>query len=209
MLTLKSVGELIAKWVSAVVKKFEKKILKKAEPKQVQTKTAVMLIVLMVISMVANGFWTMSVLDWTFVEGLYFWFVTMSTIGFGDYVIWQPQRIKQSSFNSSRKLKNKDHASVDTGEIISDILFQNLLTLYSLVGLCIVASVLNSIMAAIEERKCRAPCPRCIPRKTQDHADNEQYNTAEQREADITCLNMENYGSQKKNVASFSVTEIS
>ena len=43
MLTLKSAGELIAEIANTIVTRFEKKILKKGEPKQVKTKSAVIL----------------------------------------------------------------------------------------------------------------------------------------------------------------------
>ena len=42
---------------------------------------------------------------------------------------------------------------------------------YNIIGLCLVSSVLNSIVEALEEHKCRPRCLGCISRKTQDHAD--------------------------------------
>ena len=201
LLTLKSVGELITKLVNAVVTKFEKKVLKRVEPKQVQSKGAVILVALAVLLMIANGFLLRHLAGWTFVEGVYFWFITFTTIGFGDYHLRQPQRIKQLSFDSSGKIVNED---VDAREFVFDVLGTQLLALYFIVGLCIVASVLNSIMVAIEERKWRPRCPRCAPPKTQDHADN----SMEQHEPDTTSLNMENTGLQKRNMGSLTVTEI-
>lgn len=55
MLALKSVGEVIAYAVSGIITKFEKKILKRLEPKNVQTKSAVALFLLMNISFITGG----------------------------------------------------------------------------------------------------------------------------------------------------------
>ena len=69
--------------------------------------------------------------------------------------------------------------------------------------------VLNSIMAAIEERKCRPRCPGCVSRKTQDQEDNEHNGYSEQCvAADITALNMLNYGFQKANTPSVSLNDL-
>lgn len=77
-----------------------------------------------------------------------------------------------------------------------------------MVGLCIVSSVLNSIMAALEERKCRLRCPRCVPQNRQNHPDNELDKTPEQDEAEMTRFKMENAGFQKESMESVSLQEI-
>ena len=169
---LNSVGELIAKLVNTIVTKFEKKVLKKAQPNQVETKSAVILFLLMVLMIAINGLFTMEFKDWTFVQGVYFWFVTMSTIGFGDYVLKGPQRIKQLqlSVNISKNLDFEDKSG-DLKETSSKLVFLALSMPYIVLSLCIVASVLNAIMAAIEKRKWRPRCLRCAPRKTEDQLD--------------------------------------
>lgn len=206
LLTLKSVGELITKLASAVVTKFEKKVLKRAEPKQVQSKSAVILVVLMLVLMIANSFLTKSLRGWTLIEGVYYWFVTFTTLGFGDYVLHQPQKIQQLPVNSSRKFVKED---VGTKEFILAVVQRKLITLYSLMCLCFVASVLNSIMAAIEERKCRPRCPGCLPLKTRDHPHNNgQHDIPKRHEPFITWLNMENTGLQRTNMDSSAMSEI-
>lgn len=59
----------------------------------------------------------------------------------------------------------------------------------SVIGLCVVSSVLNSIMAAMEERNwCpRCPrCPRCIPsRKTKDPFNVKQNSVQQQVRAEV------------------------
>ena len=113
MLALKSVGELIAKWINAVVRKFETKILKRPEPlKRLQTKSAVFLFSLMMVLIVVSGVSLMHLVGWSVVEGVYFWFVTFTTIGFGDYVSYKPQRIKELSINSSDNHENKIKNSI-------------------------------------------------------------------------------------------------
>ena len=209
LLTLKSVGELITKLASAVVTKFEKKVLKRAEPKQVQSKSAVILVVLMLVLMIANSFLTKSLRGWTLIEGVYYWFVTFTTIGFGDYVLHQPQKIQQLPVNGSEKFVKED---VGTKEFIFAVVQKKLITLFSLMCLCFVASVLNSIMAAIEERKCRPRCPGCLPLKTRDVRDhphnNGQHDIPKRHEPFITWLKMENTGLQRTNMDSWAMSEI-
>ncbi|XP_078357021.1 two pore potassium channel protein sup-9-like isoform X1 [Oculina patagonica] len=203
LLAFKSVGELIAKWVNTIVTKFEKKILKRSEPKQMKTKSAVILFSIMVLLIVINGLLLMVLTGWSILEGIYFWFITFTTIGFGDYVLRQPQRIKGLALNSTVNQANKhDSGDADT----SAIFFELFGTFYSILALCIVSSVLNAIMAAIEERKCRPRCQGCIPRKIQNHVDNDD--STEQRATNMTYLGMENYGFQKSNTQSLTVTEL-
>ena len=203
--TLKSISELITKLVNAVVTKFEKKALKRMAPKHVQSKSAVILVTLMLMLMIANTFVTELLQGWTLIEGLYYWFITFTTIGFGDYVLHQPQKINQLSINGSGKFIKEDN---DEKELIFVVLQKKLITLYSLMGLCIVASVLNSIIAAIEERRCTPRCPGYLPLKTQDHPDNNrQHIPNRQLESDITCLNMENSGMQGSNMGSPTLNE--
>lgn len=160
LLTLKSIGELISRRLKVIVTKFEKKILKRPEPKRVQTKSAL----------------THS-LDWTFIEGLYFWFITFTTIGFGDYVISNIDvpNYNKLTFNLSSHQENKDESV--------DLHIDNILNMLNcLFGLCIVSSVLDSITASIEERTCRPRCFGCCNRKIQDHVNNEQNNIPELQE---------------------------
>ena len=183
MLALKSVGEVIASAVSLTVTKFEKKILKRLEPKQVQTKSAVILFSLMNVSFLIGGLlqvWKHS----TLVEGIYFWFVTCTTIGFGDYVPYRmTARIQRLSPTKpeSFEAEEKHHISLTIFFMIECV-----------IGLCIVSSVLNSIMAAIEEWNWRPRCPRCVPaRKTKHHVEVTQNSTAEKREAEAGNFEME------------------
>ena len=177
MLALKSIGELIARWLNIIVTKFEKKILKRPEPTRVQTKSALIAVVLMVVLMVECALFVTYILDWTFIEGLYFWIITFTTIGFGDYVIGVSDNLSYNklTFNISTHQESKDESV--------DVYIYNIPGMFNfLLGLCIVSSVLNSIMACIEEGKCRPRCFGCCNRKLQDHVNREQNDISEQQE---------------------------
>ncbi|XP_078359128.1 two pore potassium channel protein sup-9-like [Oculina patagonica] len=192
LLTLKSIGELIARKVNGIVTKFEKKVLKRVEPKQVKTKSAVILVTSMVVLMTETGYLISYLEDWTFIEAVYFWFITFSTIGFGDYFVSaiNHQSINKFSFNISIHQDNKDE-SLDMMKYKYPFVYNIFATLHYLFGLCIVSSVLNSIVESLEEGKRCIQCPGCFPRTIQDQANSQQNNTSEQREMDVTCFSME------------------
>ena len=133
-----------------------------------------MLFTLVILLIVLNELAILRRLDWTLVEGVYFWFITFSTIGFGDYVLRPPQRIKllftDLSVNKSVRQENM-HLS---GEAKSTSLKGKrlLYILYYIMSLCIISSVINSIIAVFEERKCRRQCPGCVPREIQERVYN-------------------------------------
>ena len=202
MLALKSIGELIAKGINKIVTKFEKKILKRSEPKYVKPKSAVILFTLVVLLIVVNGLAiTTHLNDWTIVEGVYFWFITFTTIGFGDYHLRQPQRIRQLSVNiSTNKSVNQENKHVSGAALAGMHVF---FTSYYIICLCIVSSVLNSIMSVIAERKCCRRCPGCVPRKTQHHVYNEQGGNQNVCEPVVlTYFRIDNVRFQKENIES-------
>ena len=170
VLAFKSIGELIARCVNNIVENFEMKILKREEPKRMRKKSVAFLTLLTLVLVTANGFIMMDLFQWTFIESVYFWFVTLTTIGFGDYTMVKSQRIMELSINISQNHdEGKDKAGQKTFEIFTVLFF-----LFDLIlCLCIVSSVLNSVVSFIEENKLRAPCPRCVSRRTQDQVDNE------------------------------------
>lgn len=195
--------------MNTIVTKFERKILKRLEPKHIKTKGAVILFSTMISIIALNSVLLMDQTDWTFVEGVYFWFITFTTIGFGDYVVGQPQqRITILSLNSS--IYQESHKSLDEEQTALVIFLDIFFTFYIIFTLCIVSSVLNAIMAVIEERRCRPRCPGCIPRKTQDMGDNDVpcSDAPKKCATNPTYSSMENYGFQTNSMVSPSVTEL-
>ena len=177
-----------------MVTKVEKKILKREEPKQVKTKSAVILFSIMMVILLAYTLFLNIFLDWTLVEGVYFWFVTLTTIGFGDYL---PHITQMKSINASKDYISEDESAKPAN---STTVFFIGVGFYSwcILGLCIVSSVLNSITAVLEERKFRPRCPRCIPQKKKNDVNSEQGNTPGEEEAENTYIDLENYGFQQE-----------
>ena len=175
--------------------KLEKKLLNSLEPKKIKTKSAVILFLLMLAFLLVTTRSHISLSDWTFVEGLYFWFITFSTIGFGDYIHHKSQqRITQLFINGTASQENEEgifHSQKGALKIFIAIGYM----CHSIIGLCLVSSVLNSIMEALEEHKCRPRCLGCVSRKTQDHADvdvdgMEEPNNPQKRLAFVTSSTM-------------------
>ena len=206
MLALKTVGELVVDGVNIAVKKFEKKILKRPEPKLVQTKTAVILFLLMVTLIMILALLLTRKTGLTVIETVYFWFVTFTTIGFGDYVARDfPQSIQQLSNNSSKHQGENGVFNYDTTVRTVLIIFY---LFFSILGLCLVASVLNSIMATVEELKCRPRCPGCVPRKIRDHVNNEISSSLEHCDTDMTYSSKKSGRFHEGNSSPLSVTEV-
>lgn len=86
MLALKTTGELLAFSIKSLVLKTETSILKRTEPKHVKRKTFCVASILMVFLFILTGASAVYLEKWTFIEGLYAWFTTFTTIGFGDFV---------------------------------------------------------------------------------------------------------------------------
>ena len=151
--------------------KLEKKIFTTLDPQKIKTKSAVILFLLMLVFLLVTAQLHMSVSGWTFVEEVYFWFITFSTIGFGDYVHDKShQRITQFSINGTVNQENEEGLLHRRKSAIAIFFAMGYLCHYT-IGLCLVSSVLNSIVEALEEHKCRPRYLGCIPRKTQDHVD--------------------------------------
>lgn len=172
LLLLNSVGAVIAKLVNTLVKKFESKILKREEPMNVEKKSAMILFLFMVLDIVMNALVLIHLEDWTFVEALYFWFVTVTTMGFGDYI---PGKLNPTNISRGN----------------SFAIFIGLFELVLLLGgLCIVSSVFNSIMAALDERNWWFKCSARISRRIQGRVDT----VKEPDDENMTSKRIENLG---------------
>jgi len=140
MLALKTLGELTVSGVESLVLRIEKRLLKVRDVRRIRQKTFLATCVLMVLFLLLGSVINIVAEGWSFVEGLYTWFIIMSTIGFGDYIPFQ----------------SLDQKSQRGGDQELLWVFIVLLAFYILVGLCVVSAVLTSLVQAAEEYKSRA-----------------------------------------------------
>lgn len=132
-LTLRCVGNRISEGISTAVKMFERKVYNR-ETEKLEIKTVVIAFLLLIIVMImipAAGFHALE--KWDYLDSVYFCFITLSTIGFGDFV---PVNVK------------KRYEDNDTVPIILELL--NLL--YMVIGLAVMSGVIVSISGVIEEK---------------------------------------------------------
>lgn len=130
-LMLKSIGERITETTANFWKLVDSKIFKR-EPRKIYLKTVacIFLMVTGMILLLAGIGKTYE--GWTFFEGVYFAFITLSTIGFGDYVPQHPSK------------SDKDHH----GYVIA---FTVLTFVYFTFGLAVVSSALLAISRLFED----------------------------------------------------------
>lgn len=164
LLLIKSIGESNVKIINKIVVKFERKFLHRPQPENLQTKSAVILFFIMLFRMMTQGCILMYLERWTFVEGIYFWFITYTTIGFGDYVPTEYHLdsrnvdIRQFFLNETVNEGNE----LNPGIIITEVVYTSIF----LFDLCVVASVVNSIAAATEEwKKADSLCSLLVMRR--------------------------------------------
>ena len=135
MLALKTAGELLACCIRFAVVKTEAVILNRAEPKHLKKKmfivASTLLVVLLILASVASTFLD----EWTFLEGLYAWFITFTTIGFGDYVYLESMG------------RDVDHG--ETSKIYL-LLYGSLLVLPYLIGLSLMSCLLTCLVDSID-----------------------------------------------------------
>lgn len=134
-LMLKSIGEKFAEIIPEGVALVEKRLFKKDEPSNVQVKTTVIVFMIMALLLLTLAAFAHAYEGWTFFEGFYFAFITLSTIGFGDFVPFHPEDTSK-------------HGGLHT------ILFTVLTFVYITIGLAIVSSALLSISRLFE---CKDP----------------------------------------------------
>ena len=132
MLSLKTVGEAITMGIQASLIKCEKLFLKRNHHRNIKTKIFISILILMLMSICASTILTMYTDGYSFVHGCYLWFVTFSTIGFGDYIplsVMEEEIVLQHG-RGQNKL----------------IIIGALSMIPSVVGICVVAAFLNSLI---------------------------------------------------------------
>lgn len=87
-LTLKAVGDKITELFTRLEITLEKRLLKRSNPQKVETKVAITTIVITVVFLLPLLSLIVKVRheQWSYIESFYFTFITLSTIGFGDYL---------------------------------------------------------------------------------------------------------------------------
>jgi len=156
ILAFKSVGELISRGISSIITKIESKCLKR-EPSNVAAKCTAVTCVMMVIMLLLGAtmqIYTDDADDMTFLEGFYFWFISFTTIGYGDYVPGFPKNTA-----SSQNGVHSKNAALRTANIAFHLTWTTL-------GLCVVSSALNALAEFFEKRSAarqlRKKCWSCV-----------------------------------------------
>ena len=85
LMVLRHIGDRVNHLISYVHFLVETKLLKR-EPQQVATKTLMWTLLVVIIMLFVGAFLYLQKEQWNFLEGVYFCFITFSTIGFGDLV---------------------------------------------------------------------------------------------------------------------------
>lgn len=84
-MVLRHIGDRVNHLISYVHFLVETKLLKR-ESQQVATKTLMWTLLVLIVMLFVGAFLYLQKEQWNFLEGVYFCFITFSTIGFGDLV---------------------------------------------------------------------------------------------------------------------------
>ncbi|XP_078377577.1 two pore potassium channel protein sup-9-like [Oculina patagonica] len=169
MLTLKTLGEVVSKTIYKIVYLVETKILCRKRPRKVKIKTFFTTFTLMILSICAGGLTQVYLEGWSFVEGVYAWFATLSTIGYGDYFPGL-DLVRQALQSSNSR--------------ISILIILSASAMPLLGGLCVVSGVLNSLVEAAEEFRIATRCKRKKPTKFKKESEKENFIGGFQKESD-------------------------
>ena len=135
---LLSVGNHVSLAIRVFIRFMEKTCFSGVVSGSAEYKSTVVTFVLMILMIICGAILTSHTDNWSFIEGTYFFFISVSTIGFGDYVV------------NDGELKSSDH---------SKTIAVNFTIVLITLGLCVVSSVLCSVSAVIEERQRRMRMP--------------------------------------------------
>ena len=125
--------------IDMVVRAIDKKLLKVKEERSTALRTSVILFVIMLTMILLLAGVAMQYEGWSFFEGIYFAFITLSTIGFGDFVPTTPHG---TTSGSSHLAHHHVHVA----------LFIFVTFVYITIGLAVVSSVLVSISRIFETK---------------------------------------------------------
>ncbi|XP_022795954.1 potassium channel subfamily K member 3-like [Stylophora pistillata] len=149
MLAFKTLGELCATFFRFLVIKTETILFRRVELKHLKKKTFFVACVLLVVLMILASVSTIFLEHWTFMEGLYAWFTTFTTIGFGDYVLFRSYSIKLARGDIST-----------TSLLLKGLVF---VVPYA-VGLSLMSCILTCLVDSVDQiRHFRDRCWSCCP----------------------------------------------
>ncbi|XP_020917392.1 potassium channel subfamily K member 15 isoform X2 [Exaiptasia diaphana] len=137
MLALKTSGEVIHLSIKTIAVNFERKVLKRQHPEKKLIKCFIIIISIMTVVICAAAAGEVALEGWTFLDGVYCWFVTFTTIGFGDFVPFKQYREKNENNDTRWRV------------YVAGILF----TVPFVGGLCLVSSLLSVIIQGSENVK--------------------------------------------------------
>lgn len=158
ILAFQAVGELIRRGISAIIAKTDKHCFNR-KPSNIEAKTIVVTCVLVIVMLVSGAGLQMLLEDRSFVAGLYFWFVTLATIGYGDYL---------------------------PGEYSALSLKVTISLIWTTLGFCVVSSVLNAIAAFLAKRQASS-FDACACYCTCDEQDGKSGEGDEKDGSDVNC----------------------
>ena len=138
MLTLKTIGELIVHGVHFLILTIETCLLKHREVTKVKIRTFLGTLLLMLLFILLGSCIQVLAEDWSLVKGVFVWFVSLSTIGFGDFLPFQ-----------SLEQKSARESVPGTNAQVWFIII--LMSFFLLVRFCLVSAVLSSLVQAAEE----------------------------------------------------------
>ena len=134
-LMLKSIGERIMDLIDACFHAIDKRVLQR-DVRSTNVRTSILLFMIMTLMIVVLAALAVCYEGWSFFEGVYFAFITLSTIGFGDLVPSHPtQKFGQD---------DTQHYHV--------ALFVLVTFFYITIGLSVVSSVLLSVTRIFENK---------------------------------------------------------
>ena len=133
-LLLSTLAQHINDWIGHALRCCYERVLHR-KPAGIGIKSAAITLVLCVLMVLIIALFGSYSEGWRYIDGIYFGFITLTTIGFGDFVPLHPS-------------PNRD-AEGYTWHVV---MFTIMSILYFTVGLAIVSSVLMSIRNAMEER---------------------------------------------------------
>ncbi|KAJ7370398.1 hypothetical protein OS493_032575 [Desmophyllum pertusum] len=133
-LMLSTLAQQINDWIGRALRCCYERVLQR-KPAGIGIKTAAITLAMSVIMVLVIALFGCYLEGWRYLDGIYFGFITLTTIGFGDFVPLHPS-------------ENRD----PEGYTWHVLVFTILSIIYFTIGLAIVSSVLLSIRNAMEEK---------------------------------------------------------